>query len=431
MNGFALKGNICYSVSSEKFREISNGYVLCADGVCMGAFEKLPPEYKTLPVMDYGDRLIIPGLIDLHVHAPQYPFMGMGMNMELPDWLNTYAFPEEKRYSDMGYAKRAYKAFVGSLLSSATTRAAIFATIHAPATLLLMELLEATGLVTFVGKVSMDRNAPESLCEQAPDKVLEHWLEKVFMRKFANTKPILTPRFIPACTDELMNTVAEFQKKYKLPLQSHLSENESECELVKQLCPDSQYYGDAYDRRHLFGVNENGEKFNTLMAHCVLSDKKEMKKMAENGVTAVHCPASNTNLSSGIAPVGKLMQQGVKVGLGTDAAAGDSLSMFRAITDAVRVSKLYSRLCDRHSTPLSFMEAFSMATLTGGGFFGKVGSFEPMYEFDAVVLDDSAAPAPKGVTIAERLERFAYLSLDRTGIAAKFVKGKKIYSKIK
>ena len=427
MNSFVLKGNICYSISPDKLRTVKNGCVVCADGMSMGAFEELPNEYRSLPLKDCGNRMIIPGLTDLHVHAPQYPFCGMGMDLELLEWLDKQAFPEEEKYAHISYAKKAYKKFVGDLTKSVTTRACVFATIHKASALLLMEMLEKSGLVSYVGKVSMNRNCPEKLCESRPEKCLDEWLESAL--RFKNTKPIITPRFIPSCTDELLDYLADARDRHDLPVQSHICENQSETELVKQLCPAAESYADAYDMHGLFGRSKTGKKYKTVMAHCVYPEKSEIRKMLDNEVFIAHCPASNANLSSGIAPVRKLMEKGVKTGLGSDAAAGHTISILSAAVDAVQMSKMYYKLIDKRKRPLTFSEAFYLATSGGGEFFGKVGSFEKGYEFDAVVLDDSFDPCAEDTPLSQRLERFAYLSLDSMGVAAKFVKGKKVYSK--
>lgn len=127
---FVLKGNIVYSGENKELCSIEGGYVVCENGICRGAFEKLPKQYETLPLTDYGDKIILPGMTDLHVHAPQYTFRALGMDLELLDWLNVHTFPEEAKYVDISYAKRAYGSFVSDLKHSLTTRACIFATLH-------------------------------------------------------------------------------------------------------------------------------------------------------------------------------------------------------------------------------------------------------------------------------------------------------------
>ena len=148
--------------------------------------------------------------------------------------------------------------------------------------------------------------------------------------------------------------------------------------------------------------------------------------MRQNGVFIAHCPASNMNLTSGIAPIRKYMDRGLNIGLGSDIAGGHSESIFRAITDAIQVSKMYFRMVNEEYNPLVFSEAFFLATKGGGAFFGKVGSFEEGYEFDAIVLNDSVLVHPQTLNLAERMERAVYLGLDQKNITAKFVAGVKI-----
>ena len=149
--------------------------------------------------------------------------------------------------------------------------------------------------------------------------------------------------------------------------------------------------------------------------------------MRENDVFIAHCPASNINLTSGIAPVRKYLDLDMKIGLGSDVAGGQTESIFRAITDSIGVSKMYLRYVDETAKPITFEETFYMATKGGGEFFGKVGSFEDGYEFDALVLDDSILTHPSELNIRQRLERSIYLSLDICGgIKEKYVQGNKI-----
>lgn len=422
MSKYVLKGNICYSKNKTEMEIMEESYLVCEDGVSQGVYKELPEQYKDYEVLDYTGKIIIPGLVDLHAHAPQYSFRGLGMDMELLDWLSTNTFPEEAKYKDLSYAKEAYGYYVDDLKKSATTRACIFATIHSDATILLMDELEKTGMKTYVGKVNMDRNSPEYLCEESAEASCEEtkkWLEKIKGR-YENTKPILTPRFIPSCTDELMVKISELQKEYDLPVQSHLSENQGEIAWVKELCPEAEFYGDAYDRFDLFGRDAK-----TVMAHCVSCPEEEIVRMKENGVYIAHCPDSNTNLSSGVAPIRRFLDSDMNVGLGSDIAAGSSLSIMKAMADAVQCSKLRWRLLDQSLAPLTFEEVFYLATLGGGAFFGKVGSFEKGYEMDAVILDDTNLKHPQPLDVKKRLERMIYISDDRN-ITAKFVAGKKI-----
>lgn len=422
MKSFVLKGTICYSETATRLKVCPHGYAVCVDGISKGVFENLPAEYASLPLLDYGESLVVPGLVDLHIHAPQYTFRGTGMDLELMDWLETQAFPEEARFADVAYAARAYDIFARQMKNSATTRAVVFGTRHTPATEILMEALEKTGICTYVGKVNMDQNGPQTLIEESPEaseRATVQWLENVAGR-FERTKPILTPRFIPSCSRPLLEKLEKIRKDYDLPVQSHLSENPGEIQFVKELFPEEPTYGHCYDRYALLNAN-------TVMAHCVYCTDAEVQLLKARGTFIAHCPASNANLSSGIAPVRRYLRQGLPVGLGSDVAAGQSESIFRAMVDAIQVSKLYWRLVDENCKALCFEEAFYLATLGGGAFFGKVGSFEEGYAFDALVLNEEELPHWSEFDPKQRLERFAYLEQGRNSLQAKFIAGRKIF----
>ena len=217
-----------------------------------------------------------------------------------------------------------------------------------------------------------------------------------------------------------MNGLGELQRQFGAAMQSHLSENLSEIEWVKQLRPWARFYGEAYSRPGLFG----GE-CPTVMAHCIWSGEEERALMKEQGVFLAHCPQSNMNVSSGIAPVRTWLNEGQKAGLGSDVAGGAHLSIFRAMTDAIQCSKLRWRLVDDSLAALTLPETLYLATKGGGEFFGKVGSFEPGYEFDAIVMDDSTLPTTRRCTLTERLERVVWLS---DGLPlAKYVAGRRLF----
>ena len=429
MKNFIIKGNICHTPTPENLDIHEHAYLVCVDGISKGIFQELPEEYSSLPVTDYGDALIFPGMTDLHVHAPQFAYRGTSMDLELMEWLHRYTFPEEAKYKDADYAEKAYGIFADALKKGATTRACIFATRHSHATEILMELMEESGIISYVGKVNMDREAIEELVEESAEHSAADtisWI-KATKDRFERTKPIITPRFVPSCTDELLDELGKIQADYGVPVQSHLSESRGEISLVGNLRPNNAFYGDIYDEHNLFGKNnQTGEPVKTIMAHCIWSSPEEVELMLSNGVFIAHCPASNMNVSSGIAPVRRYLKQGLNIGLGSDVAGGHTDSMFRAMTDAIQSSKIYFRLIDESCSPLIFSEGFYLATKGGGAFFGQVGSFEEGYEFDAVVLDDSILVHPQELTLAERAERAVYLGLDEKGLIAKYVAGRKV-----
>ena len=422
-SSFVLRGDLCYSLDPQTLCAVPDGYLVCVEGRSAGVFAALPERYSALPQLDFRGKLIVPGLVDLHAHAPQYTYRALGMDLELLEWLERHTFPAEARYADLDFAGAAYDRFVEDLRRSPTTRACLFATSHAGATLLLMEKLEESGLVTRVGKVNMDRNCSSAAREADAGASLaetRRWLAGC--GSFRRTAPILTPRFIPSCTDELLAGLGALQRETGLPVQSHLSENLNEIAWVKELCPWSAGYADAYDRFGLLG----GANCPTIMAHCVHSGPEEAALLQARGVWVAHCPESNANIASGVAPVRAFLDGGLRVGLGSDIAGGAQLSLFRAMALAIQVSKLRWRLLDSSLAPLTIPEVFWMGTLGGGSFFGAVGSFAPGYELDALVLDDARLSGPQPHGVEERLEQMVYLGEAGTPLA-NFVPGRRLF----
>lgn len=414
-----LKGNIVYTETSTEFKVYEKSYIVVEDGKTKAIYKELPNEYSNNDIIDYSDKLIIPGMNDLHCHAPQFRNLGMAMDKELLPWLNSYTFPEESKYEDTAYAKKMYSKFIKEMWRAGTTRASVFATVHKNSTRELMNLFEASGLGAYVGKVNMNMNCPDSLLEDTKKSIEDTKdILEAYGRKDSIVKPIVTPRFIPSCTSDLLKGLGDLCIKFDAPSQSHLSENLGEIEWVKELEPESKFYGDAYNHYNLFGQTP------TLMAHCVYSSDEEIKLMRNNNVMAVHCPASNFNVGSGISPVRKLINNGVKVSLGSDISGGHSLSIFDAIVSSIQVSKLWWVNSNKEYDFLTLPEAFYMATKSGGSFFGKVGSFEEGYDFDALIIDDSNLNHDN-YSVIERLERFIYVGDDRN-IVDRYVQGKLI-----
>ena len=343
------------------------------------------------------------------------------MDLELLDWLNTNTFPEESKYRDPEYARKAYDIFVKNLTHGATTRACVFATIHNEATLLLMDRLEEAGIAAMVGKVNMDRNGAPGVLEETTEESMREtmlWLDEASDR-FDHVKPILTPRFTPTCTNELMAFLGKLAAERKLPVQSHLSENTSEIAWVKELHPDCAQYWESYAKYGLFNDR-------TVMAHCVHSDARERKAMKDNGVWVAHCPDSNVNLISGTAPVRQMVKEGVRVTLGSDIAGGALLAMNKVVTAAIRASKVKRIETNWTDDFLTVAEAFYLGTTGGAKFFGAGEGFAAGDELHAIVVDDADLPKPaKKLSVAERFERAVYL-MDKHNITAVYSAGRQV-----
>lgn len=413
------RANIIFTPTPEQFQIMEHGFVVVSDnGLVENVYSELPSQYSKEPIIDFGDKLLIPAMNDLHVHAPQYRNQGIAMDLELLPWLNTYTFPEESKYKDTRYAEKMYRRFVRDLWRVGTMRTSAFATIHREASCLLADLFREAGMGAYIGLVGMDRNGPDTLANTVDEMVRDQKALIEHLQGQDLVRPILTPRFVPSCTPAMMTAYSQLAKEYNLPVQSHLSENRSEIAWVKELEPESTCYGDAYLRYGLFGQTP------TLMAHCCYTEGEELRLMKEHQVFVVHCPTSNCNLASGMAPIRTFLNEGVPVALGSDISGGHHLSIFQVMQYTLQISKLKYAQSEGKMPFLTLSEAFYLATKSGGSFFGKVGSFEPGYEFDALVIDDSDLNMDN-YDLAHRLERYTYLGDDRQ-IVKRFCRGQEI-----
>ena len=417
MNPVILHGTIVHTPTKDVFDCHPDSYLISEGGKVTGIFQELPEKYKNVPVLDYGNSLILPGLCDMHVHAPQFVYRGLGIDLQLMEWLDRYAFPTEARFANLSYARIYYEAFADALAKNGTTRAVIFGTLHAPATELLMEILEKKKIGAYVGKINMDTLSPDYLCETPKQSLADtrKWIEDTKDR-FHLVKPAVTPRFIPTCSTSVLEGLGKLAQEFDLPVHSHISEDLGEMSIVRDRYPQYDNDGDVYDH---FGLLTS----HTVMAHFIYPTRHEMELIKERGVTIAHCPQSNGNVAAGIPPIRQMLDLGVKVGLGSDIAGGYSVSIFRAMSEAVYLSKLQWLRSEKKDSFLSVPESFYLGTKGGGQFFGKVGSFETGYELDAIVVDDrSLCVSADRLSTEERVERVIHLADDRN-IISRFVAG--------
>lgn len=412
-----LKGNILHTPAPGQLEALPHGGLLLEEDGTIRAVLSHIPEGLEARVIDYGDRLLLQSFCDMHLHAPQYPMLGMGTDLPLLQWLHRYAYPTEARFADTDYARRVYRQLAQALIANGTTRVCMFSSLHTDATLILMEELEKAGVTGFVGKVNMDRNGDPALQETTEGSKREtlRWLEAC--TGFRYVRPILTPRFTPSCTDGLMAFLGDLAQERGLYVQSHLSENKNEVEWVRTLHPDCSQYWQTYAKFGLW-------KEHTLMAHCVQCGEEEIRSMAENGVIAVHCPDSNVNICSGTAPVRHLLESGVWVTLGSDIAGGAQLPMNQVITASIRASKV-RHMTDPAAPPfLTAAEGYYLGAASGHRYFGAGPGFAPGDKLHALVVDDSAFPEPaSSLSLPERLERALYL-MTPDSITARWSEGR-------
>ena len=414
-----LKGTIISAPALGKLDITENGYLVAVDGIIEGVYQTLPDRYADCAVTDCGNDLILQSFSDMHLHAPQYPMLGMGMDLPLIDWLNTYTFATEAKFSDPELAREVYRSLARELAANGTTRVCMFSSLHREATLILMEELERAGITGYVGKVNMDRNGSAQLQEETDESISEtlRWLDECH---FEHIKPIITPRFTPSCTNELMEALGRIARERDLPIQSHLSENLSEIEWVKALHPDCAQYWETYAKYGMWNSR-------TAMAHCVWSDSRERQAMKDAGVWVVHCADSNQNIVSGVAPVRVMLSEGLKVTLGSDIAGGDHLSMFDVTASAIRASKA-RRILDGFGTDfLTVAEGYYLGTSAAAEFFGEKPGFAPGNPLHAIVLSDDRLAGVRQLSAAERFERCIYRRQEGA-IRAVWSCGRQIYS---
>ncbi|XP_076126625.1 guanine deaminase [Alosa pseudoharengus] len=372
-------------------------------------------------------EFIMPGLVDSHIHASQYSYSGTALDLPLLQWLNTYTFPVESQYKDLKFADKVYNKVVRRTLRNGTTTACYFATIHTDASLLLGEIANKLGQRALVGKVCMDRNdAVNDYKEKTEESSGEtkRFIQKLMEKKYPHVRPIVTPRFAISCSSGLLRELGDIAKNNDLHIQSHISENKEECEMVKKLFPDLKSYTDVYLKHNLLTDK-------TVMAHgCYLSDA-ELQVFHDTGASISHCPNSNISLCSGMLDVRNALNHKVKVGLGTDVGGGYSPSILNAIRRTLMTSKALTIQNPSHQT-LTFEEVFRLATLGGSqalSLDSETGNFEVGKDFDALLVNVCVPEGPMDICGPEPtkvlLEKFLNLGDDRN-IREVYVAGRRV-----
>lgn len=411
------KANILYSRSFDEMVVFNDSCIAVEDGKVEGIYESVPDKFKNVKVNDYSGKTIIPAFSDLHVHAPQYEQRGMGMDLLLEDWLNTYTFPEEAKYKDIDYAKAVYDRFSDDLVKNGTFHAVCFATIHREATEYLVKNLEERGIRSFVGKVNMDTSSPSFLCETISESLTETeaFIEHTACNRFS--KPILMPRFTPVCSRRLLEGLGKLGRKYHVGLHTHLVESIWEEETARKLFPSFSCDTEVYEA---LGLMDNGP---VIGAHFIFPSENDIRILKKHGGCAVHCPEATVNVIAGIMRVSYLHERGINLAIGTDVGAAPSVKVYRQIAEAVRLSKIKNFYEGEGSPSISFENAFYMATKGASSVFENTGSFDKGCDFDALVIDD-LSDEQRRLTPQQNIERFCYCG-DERDICAGFIRGKK------
>ncbi|KAB2332088.1 guanine deaminase [Cytobacillus depressus] len=442
-----------FSSKSPKEVQILKDYLFCinADGMIEKTISPEEADYQILldayenkenfHCLAHG-QYFLPGFVDLHVHAPQWAQSGNALDIPLYDWLNTYTFPLESKFADLDFAKNVYEEVVSTLLANGTTTALYFATVHKEASLLLAEICAKKGQRGLVGKVVMDdpEQNPEYYRDADTETALADTEEFILAVKelAKSTKqgvyPVVTPRFIPSCTDEALKGLGELAAKYDTHVQSHCSESDWEHGYVKE----------RFNKNDAFALNDFGllrEK--SVMAHCNFLDDDDADLFAETGTAIGHCPISNAYFANSVIPIAHLHSKSVDIGLGSDISGGFSPSLF----DNARQAVMSSRMLEDGVNPklpaeergvpnsrITINEAFYLTTAGGGESLSlPIGRLAENYTWDVQIIDTSLTSAKLPIYDANEdlhdiFQKIMYLTRPEN-IREVWVQGEKVHSR--
>lgn len=343
-------------------------------------------DVEVVDISENAQSFFFPGFIDTHIHAPQYPNNGIFGYSTLLDWLTTYTFPLEASLKDLTKAELVYDKVINRTVANGTTCAAYYATIDTDATNLLADLALTHGQRAFIGKVCMNNNSPDyyiETCEESKKStldVIDHI--KTIDPDNELIAPILTPRFAPSCTSELLNWLGDLKKEQHLHCQTHISENKNEVEWVAELFPNSKSYADVYNDHGLLDDK-------TILAHAIHLSDHEKDLIRGQGAGISHCPISNSAITSGEARIRWLLDSEIPVGLGTDVSGGFSPSILSTARQALLVSRHLAMKTSDHNK-LSVEDVLYLATVGGAKVVGlqdKIGSFKKGMKWDVQLID--------------------------------------------
>jgi guanine deaminase len=406
----AHRGEILHFIQENEAEHFADGLLIIEDGMIkeVGDAQRLLQSLpRHIQITEHPNCLITPGFVDTHVHYPQSEIIA-SYGEQLLEWLETYTFPAEQKFSDPLYASKIASFFLDQLLTNGTTTALVFATVHPESVDAFFSEAQKRRLRMICGKVMMDRNAPDALLDTPETSYQE---SRELIKKWHNKDRLhyaVTPRFAPTSSPEQLakagQLLSEFPDVY---FQTHLSENQKECKWVAELFPQSKNYLDVYDQHQLLGKR-------SVFAHGIYLDENEWQRLAETDSALSYCPSSNLFIGSGLFKYHKAKHFGVKTGFGTDVGGGDSFSILRTINQAYKIQQLQGE-------KLSALESLYLATLGGAKALDlddKIGNFEVGKEADFVILDYHATSLLKFKinyckTFDERLFSLFMLADDR------------------
>ncbi len=390
--GFSLRATILQTPEPGRVEALVDHVVSVDDD---GVIRSVEPDPEAAVDLDLGpDQVLLPGLIDTHVHAPQWPQLATGLDLPLDRWLFEYTFPLEARYADLDFARAVWDHLVPSLLGAGTTTAVYYASIHEPATTALAEACVRHGQRAFVGRVAMDHpeGTPEWYRDPSPSEAVAASARSIDEIHAVDggrglVRPMLTPRFIPACTDALLTGMGELAAAGGVLVQTHCSEGDWEHGHVLE----------RTGRRDAVALDDFGlVRDHTVLAHGTHLDDGDRRLLVERGAGVSHCPLSNAYFANAVFPVRRNLEAGVRLGLGTDIAGGASPAVLGQCGHAVTMSRLLEDGVDvdrpsvgrgRPDSRIDIATAFWMATVGGAELLGlPLGLVAPGRRFDAVAL---------------------------------------------
>ncbi len=386
------------------------------------------------------DQYLLPGLVDLHVHAPQWPQLGKALDLPLEEWLQAYTFPLEARYADTVYAKAVYESLVEGLLANGTTTALYFGTIHLHATQVLADICLRRAQRALIGRVAMDDRqlCPDYYRDVSANSAVDltrsfiEYVRSMPGNGSALIHPVITPRFIPSCSDEVLVGLGALARETGCHVQTHCSESDWEHQFVLERCGKT-------DTAALDGFGLLSRR--TVLAHGNFVTDADIALIRERGAGIAHCPLSNVYFSDAVFPLRKILQQGVHVGLGSDIAGGASPSILQNARQAVIASRSLEAGVDpalprserrRPESRIDTPTAFWLATAGGGLALDlPVGVFKEGFQFDALLIDARVAGSDLRVesvdTPEEVLQKIIYLA-NRINIRQVWVANRQVYA---
>ena len=447
-----FQGAAIHATDPSTLEILDDATLIVADGRIVGFYKSsdevpratIPHDVVThhLPVGDF----LIPGFVDTHNHAPQWPMRGRGQGLHILDWLDQVTFPVEARFADPAYAASIYEDMVEDFLRHGITTASYYSSRHAEATCLLADICHRKGQRAFIGKCNMDQNAPDYIREPDAETSIRETNECIqHIRGLpecggtegssALVTPVVTPRFAISCSPELLRGLGDLLKADEtIPMQTHFNEAEQEIIATKDRFPE--FNGSEADLYESFGLLNR----RSILAHCTIMTEYEKERITTLHCGVAHCPIANMTVGGGfmVAPIRDFLRRGLKVGLGTDSGGGWASQMLAVIRQTLIASNAQEVLSGGKDQALSLEEAFYLATMGGARVMcleDQIGNFEVGKDFDAVWvtttsgLKSTMTPVEPSDSLRTQFEKFVLTGDDRN-IAHVFVRGRRVAGQV-